>query len=92
MFDFINFNIWLKYHVGILNESLSSCHAFVYIQVFDGKPEQIPILRSIIFSVWYFGIDLVIYIRFEIFTCLGVCDNILTRCFSPSTHLTSEHT
>ena len=55
MFDFINFNIWLKYHVGKLNESLSSCHAFVYIQVFDGKPEQIPILRSIIFSVWYFG-------------------------------------
>ena len=36
------------------------------------------------------GIDLVEYIRFEIRTYLGVCDNILTRCFSPSTHLTSE--
>ena len=35
-------------------------------------------------------IDLVGYIRFEIRTYLGVCDNILTRCFSPSTHLTSE--
>ena len=40
------------YHVGILNEGLAPCHAFVYIQVFDGKPEQIP---SIIFSVWYSG-------------------------------------
>ena len=55
MFDFINFNIWYKYYVGILNEGLLSCHAFVYIQVFDGKPEQIPILWSIIFSVWYSG-------------------------------------
>ena len=36
------------------------------------------------------GIDLVGYIRFEIRTYLGVCDNILTRCFSPSTYLTSE--
>ena len=36
------------------------------------------------------GIDLVGYIRFEIRTYLGVCDNILTRCFSPSTHMTSE--
>ena len=36
------------------------------------------------------GIDLVGYIRFEIRTYLGICDNILTRCFSPSTHLTSE--
>ena len=36
------------------------------------------------------GIDLVEYIRFEIRTYLGVCDNILTRCFSPSTLLTSE--
>ena len=27
------------------------------------------------------GIDLVGYIRFEIRTYLGVCDNILTRCF-----------
>ena len=36
------------------------------------------------------GIDLVGYIRFEIRTYLGVCDNILTRCFSPSTLLTSE--
>ena len=39
----------------MLNEGLLSCHAFVYIQVFDGKPEQIPILWSIIFSVWYSG-------------------------------------
>ena len=36
------------------------------------------------------GIDLVGYIRFEILTYLGVCDNILTRRFSPSTSLTSE--
>ena len=36
------------------------------------------------------GIDLVGFIRFEIRTYLGVCDNILTRCFSPSTRLTSE--
>ena len=36
------------------------------------------------------GIDLVGYIRSEIRTYLGVCDNILRRCFSPSTHLTSE--
>ena len=36
------------------------------------------------------GIDLVGYIRFEIRTYLGVCDNILARCFSPSAHLTSE--
>ena len=36
------------------------------------------------------GIDLVEYIQFEIHTYLGVCDNILTRCFSPSTLLTSE--
>ena len=35
-------------------------------------------------------IDLVGFIRFEIRTYLGVCDNILTRCFSPSTRLTSE--
>ena len=35
------------------------------------------------------GIDLVGYIRFEIRTYLGVCDNILTRCFSPLTYLTS---
>ena len=35
-------------------------------------------------------IDLVGYIRFEIRTYIGVCDNVLTRCFSPSTHLTSE--
>ena len=94
MFDFINFNIWEKYHVGILNEGLAPCHAFVYIQVFDGKPEQIPILWSIILSVCGIlevcGIDLVGYIRFEIRTYLGVCDSILMRCFSPSTHLTSE--
>ena len=36
------------------------------------------------------GIDLVGFIRFEIRTYLEICDNILTRCFSPSTHLTSE--
>ena len=36
------------------------------------------------------GIDLVEYIRFEIRTYLGVCDYILTRCFSASTLLTSE--
>ena len=36
------------------------------------------------------GINLVEYIRFEIRTYLGVCDNILTRCFFPSTLLTSE--
>ena len=35
-------------------------------------------------------IDLVEYIQFEIRTYLGICDNILTRCFSPSTHLTLE--
>ena len=29
------------------------------------------------------GIDLVGYIRFEIRTYLGVCDNILTRSFLP---------
>ena len=34
--------------------------------------------------------DLVGCIRFEIRTYLGVCDNILTHCFSPSTYLTSE--
>ena len=93
MVDFINFNIWLKYHVGILNEGFSSCHAFVYIQVFDGKQEQIPILWRL-FSLRGIlevcGIDLVRYIRFEIRTYLGVCDSILTRCFSPLTHLTSE--
>ena len=43
------------YLVGILNEGHVPCHAFVYIQVFDGKPEQIPILWSIIFFVWYSG-------------------------------------
>ena len=37
------------------------------------------------------GIDLVGFIRFEIRTYVGVCDNILTRCFSPSTYLTSEY-
>ena len=31
---------------------VAPCHAFVYIQVFDGNPEQIPILWSIIF--WRF--------------------------------------
>ena len=36
------------------------------------------------------GIDLIKYIRFEIRTYLGVCDNIFTRCFSPSKLLTSE--
>ena len=36
------------------------------------------------------GIDLVDYIRSEIRRYLGVCDNILARCFSPSTYLTSE--
>ena len=36
------------------------------------------------------GIDLVEYIRFEIRSYLGICDNILTRCFSLLTHLTSE--
>ena len=36
------------------------------------------------------GIDLVGYIRFEIRTYLGVCDNILERCLTPSMHLTSE--
>ena len=36
------------------------------------------------------GIDLVGYIRFEIRTYLGICNNNLTRCSSPSTHLTSE--
>ena len=38
------------------------------------------------------GMDLVGYIRSEIRTYLGITsnDNILMRCFSPSTHLTSE--
>ena len=36
------------------------------------------------------GVDLVRYIRSEIRTYQGVCDNILTRRFSPSTYVTSE--
>ena len=36
------------------------------------------------------GIYLVGYIQFEVRRYLGVCDNILARCFSPSTYLTSE--
>ena len=36
------------------------------------------------------GIDLVGYIRSEIRTYQGVCDNILTRRFSPSPYLTTE--
>ena len=42
------------------------------------------------FPPYFFKIDLVVYIRFEIRTYLGVCDNVLTRCFSPSTYLTSD--
>ena len=46
----------------------------VYIQVFDGKSEQIPILWSDVFSLWYSeGLwdRLVGYIRFENRTYLG---------------------
>ena len=35
----------------IHDEDLVPCHTFVYIQVFDGKPEQIPTLWSIILSL-----------------------------------------
>ena len=75
MFDFINFNIWLKYHVGILNESISSCHVFVYIQVFDGNQNKslfCVALFSLCGILEVCGIDLCGYIRFKIRTYLGV--------------------
>ena len=77
----------------MLNEGLAPCHTFVYIQVFDGNKNKSQFCGALFFlcgNLEVCGIDLVGYIRFEIRTYLGVCDNILTRCFSPSTHLTSE--
>ena len=80
----------------MLNEGLSSCHAFVYLFIFKYSMENknkslcCGALFSLCGILEVCEIDLVGYIRFEIRTYLRVCDNILTRCFSPSTHLTSE--